>query len=425
MEVRKIPVEKLIHHPQNPRKEIGDITELTDSIKAKGILQNLTVVPEGDKYYVVIGNRRMEAAKAAGLTELPCVIAEMTAREQMETMLLENIQRVDLTIKEQADGFQLMMDLGSTVEDLSEKTGFAKSTIYHRLQIAKLDPKVLAKNEQVSMRDLIALEKVKDIKTRNSLLEKYGGGANFEYFVRQAAIEEEHSEFKEKAIKLANAAGIPKCKTHKKEWESGVDVIQRIELQGGLPDIVEPGEYYIETYSGIVIAKEQKQKKETKKEKEERLKAEERSKRRKEIERVQDRIKAAVNSFVEETVKKQQKELSNEEMSTLLAFGIWRIMPTELAQNSIPQEPEENNWCYRQRAVEEFKQFIKAKGPSTIAIATVYNLSLNTSTYYNKYEPNENEIAIIEILKKHGLVLDEEAEKLLDGTSELYTKETE
>lgn len=367
----------------------------------------------------------MEAAKAAGLTELPCVVAEMTAKEQMETMLLENIQRVDLTVKEQADGFQLMMDLGATVEDLSEKTGFAKSTIYHRLQIAKLDPKILAENEQVSMRDLIALEKVKDIKTRNSLLEKYGGRADFEYFARRAADEEERSEFKEKAIRLAKAAGIPKSKKHQKEWESGVDVVQRIEQQKGFPDIVEPGEYYIETYYGIVIAKEEEQKKETKKEKEERLKVEERSKRKKEIERVQGRIKAAVNSFVEETVKKQQKELSNEEMSTLLAFGTWRIMPTELAQNSIPQEPEEDNWCYRQRAVEEFKQLLKTKGPSTIAIATAYNLNLNTSTFYNKYEPNENEIAIIEILKKHGLVLDEEAEKLLDGTSELYTKETE
>lgn len=107
MKTQNIPVEKLLHHPQNPRKEIGDITELADSVKAKGILQNLTVVPAEGGYYVVIGNRRLEAAKKADLAELPCVVAEMTEKEQMETMLLENIQRVDLTVKEQAGGRQL------------------------------------------------------------------------------------------------------------------------------------------------------------------------------------------------------------------------------------------------------------------------------------------------------------------------------
>lgn len=67
-----LPAECLEHHPENPRKEIGDIAELTDSIKANGILQNLTVVPKLDdegKYLVVIGNRRYEAGLGAGLTE--------------------------------------------------------------------------------------------------------------------------------------------------------------------------------------------------------------------------------------------------------------------------------------------------------------------------------------------------------------------
>ena len=75
-----IPIERLEHHPDNPRKMLGDLSELTESIRKSGVLQNLTVVPveDGTKYYVVIGNRRMEASKAAGLTEVPCVIAEMS-----------------------------------------------------------------------------------------------------------------------------------------------------------------------------------------------------------------------------------------------------------------------------------------------------------------------------------------------------------
>lgn len=93
-----LPINALFPHPDNPRKDLGDLTELTDSIKAKGILQNLTVVPFWFKttgvgcdcpkeqaemgYLVVIGNRRLEAAKAAGLNTLPCIIAKMTQAER-------------------------------------------------------------------------------------------------------------------------------------------------------------------------------------------------------------------------------------------------------------------------------------------------------------------------------------------------------
>lgn len=102
-----LPVEQLYPHPDNPRRELGDLTELSDSIKANGIYQNLTVVPRhiddkgekmGSGYTVIIGHRRLAAAKQAGLKEVPCVIAEMTEQEQVQTMLLENMQRSDLKI---------------------------------------------------------------------------------------------------------------------------------------------------------------------------------------------------------------------------------------------------------------------------------------------------------------------------------------
>ena len=65
-----ISIDKLIPHPQNPRKELGDLTELADSIKANGVYQNLTVVEDGDDTYkIIIGHRRHAAAKIAGLTE--------------------------------------------------------------------------------------------------------------------------------------------------------------------------------------------------------------------------------------------------------------------------------------------------------------------------------------------------------------------
>lgn len=74
-----IDVNKIEEHPNNPRKDLGDLAELTESIRQNGIMQNLTVVKNGeDKYMAVIGHRRLAAAKAAGLKEVPCVVAEMS-----------------------------------------------------------------------------------------------------------------------------------------------------------------------------------------------------------------------------------------------------------------------------------------------------------------------------------------------------------
>ena len=125
-----IAIEKLHPHPDNPRKVIGDVDELADSIKANGILQNLTVVPMNDdwtEFTVIIGHRRLAAAKQAGLTELPCAVVEMTEKEQLSTMLTENMQRSDLTVYEEAKGCQLLLDLGDTIAEVAKRQDFQKA----------------------------------------------------------------------------------------------------------------------------------------------------------------------------------------------------------------------------------------------------------------------------------------------------------
>ena len=112
MNITMIPTSKIYSHPLNPRTDLGDITELTDSIKAMGILQNLTVVPyspvdhagltitDGDGsdcYVVVVGNRRHAAGQQAKLAELPCAISNMDIKEQIRTMQVENLMREGLT----------------------------------------------------------------------------------------------------------------------------------------------------------------------------------------------------------------------------------------------------------------------------------------------------------------------------------------
>ncbi len=179
-----LPISELYPHPDNPRKELGDLTELAESIKVKGIMQNLTVVKRENEsgYTIVIGHRRHGAAKLAGLKELPCVIVEMSAQDQVATMLLENMQRNDLTIYEQAQGFQMMLDLGDTIESIAEKSGFSQTTVRRRIKLVELDQDKLKKaaQKQISMADLDCLNRIIDADERNKLLDDIGT-SNFQY----------------------------------------------------------------------------------------------------------------------------------------------------------------------------------------------------------------------------------------------------
>ena len=188
-EIVMIPIENLHPHPYNPRKDLGDLSELSDSVKANGILQNLTVVPMelvdpdatitlgSGHYTILIGHRRYAAAKQAGLTVLPCVIVNMDSREQMQTMLIENMQRSDLTVYEQAQGFQMMLDLGATVEEIAEKSGFSTNTVRRRVKWMELDQakfKTVTEERQISITDLDRLSQIEDLAARNECLDKIG-----------------------------------------------------------------------------------------------------------------------------------------------------------------------------------------------------------------------------------------------------------
>ncbi len=182
-----IPISKLEHHPKNPRKSLGDLSELSESIKSKGVLQNLTVVPipgaDDERYYVVIGNRRLGASRMI-LDELPCIISDMSEEDQVATMLLENMQRSDLTVFEQAEGFkQLRFEFGKSVEDISAKTGFSESTVRRRLKLSELDHeklKEVCEDRQITIDDALKVCDIKDEDARNAVLETIGT-KNFEY----------------------------------------------------------------------------------------------------------------------------------------------------------------------------------------------------------------------------------------------------
>lgn len=185
MAVVNIPIEYLTPHPQNPRKDLGNLEELTASIKENGIYQNLTAIPvnetaadEEPKYMVIIGHRRLEAARRAGLQEVPCAIVRgLTETQQLQIMLMENMQRNDLTVYEQAQGFQQLLDFGMDIEDISQQSGFSKRTIRRRLEIAKLDQdklKKISSTHQLNLKEFDALARIKSIEARNEAMEKIG-----------------------------------------------------------------------------------------------------------------------------------------------------------------------------------------------------------------------------------------------------------
>lgn len=189
----------LFPHPDNPRKDLGDLDELAESIKANGVLQNLTVVPkpipnttpQQYTYTVIIGHRRLAAAKLAGLDKLPCVVVEMTPQQQLRTMLMENMQRSDLTTYEQAQGFQLMLDMGETVDTIARDSGFSASTIRRRVKLLELDQEKFRKAEArgATLSDYLELDKIEDPQLKNDVLDAIGT-ANFKNKL-SAAIDEE------------------------------------------------------------------------------------------------------------------------------------------------------------------------------------------------------------------------------------------
>jgi len=144
---RMIPVDQIRPNPEQPRKSIGDLRELSDSIREKGVLEPLLVrfVPREDCYYIISGERRYHASRAAGLNEVPCIEKMADDAETLEIGLIENIQRKDLTPFEEADGLhRLATQFEYTHEDVARKIGRARSSVTETLSLRNI-PEALRK----------------------------------------------------------------------------------------------------------------------------------------------------------------------------------------------------------------------------------------------------------------------------------------
>lgn len=131
----------------NPRRTFDEasLAELADSIRAAGIIEPLIVRRDGQAYKLVAGERRLRAAKLAGLKDAPCLVRELGPDEALRLAVLENLQRQDVSALEEAEGFARLIKGGEfTADTLAAKLGKSREHVYGRLRLLKLDAKVLA-----------------------------------------------------------------------------------------------------------------------------------------------------------------------------------------------------------------------------------------------------------------------------------------
>lgn len=136
-----LPIDEIVPNPNQPRTHFNEseLEELSESIRENGVLQPLLVRKVGKSYQIIAGERRYQASKIAGLTEVPVIIKDVNDQKVMELALIENLQRSDLNPIEEAKGYrQLIKASGMTQEALSKAVSKSRSAITNSLRLLDL-----------------------------------------------------------------------------------------------------------------------------------------------------------------------------------------------------------------------------------------------------------------------------------------------
>ncbi len=146
---RMLPLGRIEPDPNQPRSSMGDLAELIDSIRAKGVLEPILVRALDDaeeprtKYRIISGERRFQACKAIGVDEIPSIIMDVEEDEALEIALVENLQRKDLTPFEAAEGYRALGDIhGYTQEQIAKAVSQSRVAVTESLQLLKLSQRV-------------------------------------------------------------------------------------------------------------------------------------------------------------------------------------------------------------------------------------------------------------------------------------------
>ena len=176
-QIREIMLTDIFPNPDQPRSVFDEnkLLELADSIKEHGLLQPILVKPEGNRYYIIAGERRFRATKLAGLERISCIVRNCTEQEMTERALIENIQRADLSPVEEGLAYsRLIEEYGLTQEQVAKRVGKGRPTVANLLRIIQLPAEILdlLHNEQISLGHAKVLLGIED-NERQILLAKH------------------------------------------------------------------------------------------------------------------------------------------------------------------------------------------------------------------------------------------------------------
>jgi ParB family chromosome partitioning protein len=176
--VAEVAVDRIRPNPYQPRQEFGEeaLDELAASIEQLGMIQPVTVRAMGDgEFEIISGERRLRAARRAGMERLPAFVREATSEEMLEMALVENVQREELNPIEVALGYQrLVEECGLTQEEVAEKVGKSRASVSNFLRLLRLPPRVQAalRDKEVAMGHARALIAMDDEEAQEELLEQ-------------------------------------------------------------------------------------------------------------------------------------------------------------------------------------------------------------------------------------------------------------
>ncbi|MCL6475405.1 MAG: ParB/RepB/Spo0J family partition protein [Firmicutes bacterium] len=143
----EIPVALIVPNPDQPRRDMDgtSIEELAASIREHGVLQPVIVqpLPEG-KYQLIAGERRWRAARLAGLSAIPAIVREVSEEERLELAIVENVQREDINVVEEAMAYRMLMErFGLTQEQVARKVGKSRVAVANTLRLLTLDAEII------------------------------------------------------------------------------------------------------------------------------------------------------------------------------------------------------------------------------------------------------------------------------------------
>lgn len=192
-------------HPDNPRKHLGDVTDLAASIKANGLLTPLSVVSNGERYMVIAGHRRLAACKQAGSGAVPCFVLDLDPLQQLEAMVTENCQREQLTVLEEADAIQGMLALGATTAGVAHRLGRSADYVRDRAKVAGIKTEVRRTRDdfgQISIGQLVAIARYDGRPDLQKRLAQAAGTSNFDYTLSRIERDENDRQWVESVAVL-------------------------------------------------------------------------------------------------------------------------------------------------------------------------------------------------------------------------------